>query len=670
MAYDIGTARGVIEMEYNGRGIDQAQSDLQNLEGSGNRANDTLRNVSRTAGGMSIAMAGGLAVAVNSAANFEQRLSAIEAVSGATGAEMDKISDKALQLGKDTAFSATESASAMEELVKAGLTVDEVLNGAADATVALAAAGEIDLPAAATIASNAMNQFNLGAKDMPKVADAIAGAANASAIDVGQFGESLQQVGAVANLAGIDFEDTATAIALMGNAGITGSDAGTSLKSMLMRLQPVTKKQKELMNELGITTKDGANAFYDAQGNTKSLGQISGVLSKSLEGMTKKQKQATLQTLFGSDAIRAAAIMADNGKKGFDKMNKSLGNTTAAEVAATRMDNMKGRLEELKGSLETAGITIGTALIPVVEVLIAFVTRLANWFLGLSDNTQKWVAFGLLAVTMVLGLIAVVGRIIIFMARLRMALAVLRTSMIVTWLAALGPIGLVIAIIAAVIAIIVLLWKKSETFRNIVIGVWEAIKGAAQKAWDAITGAIEAALTIAMNKIREVKDDITGFFSDAGEWLKDAGKAIIQGVIDGITAMMGSLRDKAGEVLGVLGKLLPGSPVKEGPLKVLNRGYAGKQIVQMVIDGIGDMAGPLADAMDGVITVPTGYATPSPGSTAKPRRKRAGGDSRRDRIVDGELRLAPDGRAFITGVAVEADDDDDDFDDTLGRMNR
>ncbi len=749
MAYDIGTARGVIEMEYNGRGVDQAEEDLTNLEKGGKRAGVSLNQAANAAGAAGLVIAGGLAVAVNAAANFEQRMSAVKAVSGANADEMDRLSAKALQLGKDTAFSATESASAIEELVKAGLSVEDVLNGAADATVALAAAGEVDLPTAAKIASNAMNQFNLNAEDMPRVADLIAGAANASAIDVGEFGESLQQAGAVANLAGVDFEDTATAIALMGNAGIAGSDAGTSLKSMLSRLQPVPKKQKEEMERLGLITKDGSNQFYDAQGNIKSFSEISGVLADSLKGMSKQQKQAALQVLFGSDAIRAAAILANEGSKGFDKMSASLNKVKAADVAATRMDNLTGRMEEMTGSLETVGIAIGTALLPVAEAVVGVVTDLANAFLELDDGTQKWIGIAAAGVAAFLLVFAAVAKVIIFMGRLRMAMIALRATAIPTWLALLGPIALVIAAIAAVVAIIVILWKKSETFRTVVTSVWNAIKTATIATWNAIRGfltsvfnTIRALVTAAWNRIRSntqaawnfiynvilapmravlailrgdtqeafaimqnawnmirnatkaawnalkaivmaaidnvvedisgLKDRIMGFFSGAKDWLVNAGRDIIQGLIDGIMDMVDDVAGAVGKVTGAIGKFLPGSPVKEGPLKVLNRGYAGKEIVNMMITGIEAMARPLAEAMNDTLTpaAPAGYAAAPGARLAKPKRRGGGGRRKRATLVDGELRLDPSGRAFISGVAIEADDDDDDYDDTLGRMNR
>jgi TP901 family phage tail tape measure protein len=378
MAYDIGTARGVIEMAYNGRGVTAARRDLGLLDATGAK---TLKGLGKFAGamtGIGLGVATGLAFAIKDIAGFEKELSGIQAVSGATQSEMDAIRGKALQLGADTAFSASEAASAMEELVKAGLSVDEVLNGAADAAVSLAAAGGIDIPQAATIAANAMNQFGLDATDLTGVVDNIAGAANASAIDVSQLGHSLTQVGAVAHLAGLSFEDTATAIALMGNAGIVGSDAGTSLKTMLQNLQPTTKKQIDLFEQLGILTEDGSNKFFDAQGNVKSYAQVAGVLSKALEGQTNQQKLLKLETLFGTDAIRAAAVATENGAKGVRELNKEMGKTTAAEVAAARMDNFSGSLDQLGGSLETALIVGGSGLLVVLRDVVDAMTDGVN----------------------------------------------------------------------------------------------------------------------------------------------------------------------------------------------------------------------------------------------------------------------------------------------------
>lgn len=427
--YSLGSARGKIEIDASDavKGADSASDAVDKL---GKKAEDNsaaLGNIGKAAAGLGALVVGGLGIAVKSAADFEAGLSAIKAVSGATAEEMSKVRDAALRIGKDTSFSASEAAAAFEELIKAGVSVEDALGGAADATVNLAAAGGIALPDAATIAANALNAFNLEATDMVKVADLIAGAANASAIDVGEFGQSLQQSAAVANLAGLDFDDLAVAIAAMGNAGIKGSDAGTSLKTMLQNLQPQTDKQKEKFKELNLVTQDTTkaqqfltnkgfkntgktldeiipsfeeyldvqgyaaagskknsdeakrlatslttttNAFYDANGSVKSFADISQVLQDALKGQTDQQKQANLEVLFGSDAIRAAAIAADNGAKGINDLALAMGKVSAADTARTRLDNFKGAIEGLKGSAETLAITIGTPLLGALRGLV------------------------------------------------------------------------------------------------------------------------------------------------------------------------------------------------------------------------------------------------------------------------------------------------------------
>lgn len=427
--YNLGTAHGIVEITADTSDLKTVGPELDNITKKGEGAAAAFGKMGTgmmVAGGI---IAGGLAVAAGAAASFEKRLSGIAAVSGATAEQMQLIRDKALQIGKDTAFSASEGAQAIEELSKAGIATTDILNGAADATVALAAAGEVDLPQAATIAANSMNQFGLAAEDLVGVTDSIAGAANASAIDVSQFGMSLAQVGAVANLAGLDFNDTAVAIAEMGNAGIVGSDAGTSLKAMLMRLQPQTKKQTRAMEELGLITADGSNLFYDQEGRLKSLGEIQGVLSTALKGMTKAQQQAALTTIFGTDAIRAAAVMAGEGAAGYDKMNTSMHETTAAEVAAKRMDNLAGSVEELKGSAETLAIQLGTILIPVIRTVVDWTTGVVNGFLGMNENVQKFIVIG---ATVTAGLLLMGGALIktvMFVQRLSQSVTIMKAAM-------------------------------------------------------------------------------------------------------------------------------------------------------------------------------------------------------------------------------------------------
>jgi TP901 family phage tail tape measure protein len=497
----LGSIRGSIIIDYDAAGVARARKDVDGLNKNAKDSEKAWSQASKAALVGGLAIAGGFALAVNSAADFEQGLANIRAVSGATGDQMDAIRKKALQLGADTSFSAKEAAGAIEELAKAGVSLPDILNGAADATVALAAAGGIALPEAATIAANAMNQFALSAKDLPKVADLIAGAANASAIDVSQFGFSLAQVGAVAHLAGVSFGDTATAIALLGNAGIVGSDAGTSLKSVFQNLIPTTKQQIELSKQLGLITKDGSNAFFDASGKVKSLADVSQVLQNATKNLTKEQKLAALGTLFGSDAIRGAAILAENGAEGFNKMADAMDKVKAADVAAIKMDTLKGKLDSFKGSLETAGIVIGTTLLPALTKIVKYVTSLVNAFTSLDPSTQR----------IILTIIGVVGAILLLVAVTYKIIKVIEVFKVV-WAALnieflFSPIGLIIIAIIALVAIIVLIATKTTWFQSIWHAVWGFLKTIG--AWFA--GPFAGFFVDAWNKV-------WNFFKAIGAW--------------------------------------------------------------------------------------------------------------------------------------------------------
>lgn len=451
MSYNLGTAQGRIEIDGSGaaKGFQVAGHAAEGFFSVVKEKVASLQTLSTNLMKLGTAGTVGLGLAINSAASFEQRLSAIAAVSGATASEMDKVSEASLRIGAETSFGANEAAQAFEELIKAGISVDDALNGAADAAVAMAEAGEIDVARAAEIAAAAMNNFNMEARDLPGVADAIAGAANASAISVEEFAQSMNQVGAVAALTGLSFDDMSVAIAEMGNAGIKGSDAGTSLKTMLMNLIPTTDKQKDKFEELGLAAfssekaiaamekqgikplggsldetrqavsaylaetegipdntkemgkavddwlaKNGAmqSAFFDTNGEIKSLREIQDVLATSTKDLTREQKLQALEIMFGADAIRAAAVMADNGAAGFDKLSAAIGSVSAADVAKTRMDNFRGALEEMRGAIETASITIGTYFLPVLKNIFQFIGRVIDIFNSAPESVHKFVA--------------------------------------------------------------------------------------------------------------------------------------------------------------------------------------------------------------------------------------------------------------------------------------
>lgn len=330
--YDLGTARGRIEIDASTLGRTSA-------------AFSTLGKSMGIIGGIAI---GAFAVAVGAAANFEQQLSRFQAVTGANEKQMEALRQKALQLGRDSAYGATEVVQAFVELGKAGATTEEILGGVGDAVVHLAAAGELNMTKAAETMINAMRTFSLGADQAEHVADLLAGAANASTSEVDDLAESLRYAGPIAATAGISIDDLATTLAVFANVGIKGSQAGTVLRGMLAAIAAPSTSAEKAMRQLGLITLDGGNIFFDAAGKIKPMGDVFQILKDHLAGLTKEQQLAILKTIFQRRAMVGAARAAISGKEGFDAMREAMDRVTAKDVMEKKLDNLKGSFKILK----------------------------------------------------------------------------------------------------------------------------------------------------------------------------------------------------------------------------------------------------------------------------------------------------------------------------------
>jgi TP901 family phage tail tape measure protein len=334
--------------------------------------------------------------AITSAAQFETAMAQVGVATDATKPQLQKLSDLALQMGADTIFSAGEAGDAMLELAKAGFSPAQIEAGALKSTLDLAAASGMSLAEAAVVTGAGMNTFSLAAEDSTQIVDALAGAANSSAADVSDLAMSLQQVGQQATASGLSLQETTGALAAFADAGIRGSDAGTSLKVFLQRLVPSSEEASKTMELLGLD-------FFDAQGNMKSLAEVAQILQTQMKGMTQEQRLTTMQVIFGSDATRAANILYQEGAAGIEKYVKaSTEQGAASKMAAARMEGLSGSLEQLRGSLETASIKIGQALAPAVEDVAGKITDLTNKFTDLSPETQETIV-KVLALTAAMG---------------------------------------------------------------------------------------------------------------------------------------------------------------------------------------------------------------------------------------------------------------------------
>lgn len=309
------------------------------------------------------AVVAGVGLAVKSYADFDQQMSAVKAATHETAGNMSILRDAAITAGADTAFSAGEAANAIEELAKAGVSTSDIMKGGLTGSLSLAAAGAMGVGDAAELAATAMTQFKLSGDKIPHIADLLAAGAGKAQGSVHDLGMALKQAGLVANSTGLTIEETTGGLAAFAAAGLVGSDAGTSFKSMLQRLTPQSAQAKKQMAELGISA-------YDAQGQFIGLSEFAGNLQTSMADLTPEARNAAMTVMFGSDAVRAATVLYDQGADGIDKWTAAVDDSGyAAETAALRQDNLAGDIEKLGGSIDSAFLKSGSGMNDVLRTM-------------------------------------------------------------------------------------------------------------------------------------------------------------------------------------------------------------------------------------------------------------------------------------------------------------
>ena len=296
-------------------------------------------------------VAGGTA-AINVGSTFESAMSRVSAISGATGSDLETLKNQAIELGAETAFSAQEAATGMENLASAGFSVTEITK-AMPGMLDLAASSGEDLATASNIAASTLRGFGLAASDASHVADVLAKNAADTNAAVADTGEAMKYIAPLAQSAGISLEETAAAIGIMADNGIKGGQAGTTLRAAISRLSKPTEDMLLVMEELGLE-------FYDSEGKMKSLADQSKMLKDATKDMTDEQRNQAVVTLYGQEALSGMLALMNSEEGRLESLTKSYEacDGAAAEMATTMQDNLKSKVEELGGSLETLGITI------------------------------------------------------------------------------------------------------------------------------------------------------------------------------------------------------------------------------------------------------------------------------------------------------------------------
>ena len=493
--------REIIETEKELRRLQQeaetTSSVLSKIDEAGKKiekVGDTITGAGKAVMPVSTAVAGLGAVSIKTSADFDSAMSQVAAVSGATGDDFDALREKAREMGAKTKFSASEAADAMNYMAMAGWKTEDMLSGI-DGIMNLAAASGEDLATTSDIVTDALTAFGLSAGDSGHFADLLAAASSNANTNVSMMGETFKYCAPIAGALGYSAEDTAEAIGLMANAGIKGSQAGTSLRTIMTQLQGELELSGK---ELGNVTIQTTNADGSMREFTDIIADCRGAFSK----MTESEKAAAAETLVGKNAMSGFLALMNAAPGDIEKLEKAIstcsdevdGYSGAAErMAAVMQDNLNGQITILKSQLQELAISFGDALMPAVRKVVTAVQVFADKLNGMSESQRNTILrIGMLVAALgpflvILGTciskigIAMQGFVKLAGAFGKLKVAVGNAHGVLGKIgAALGgvsaPVLAVVAVIAVLVAAFLHLWRTNEGFREAIIATWNKIR--------------------------------------------------------------------------------------------------------------------------------------------------------------------------------------------------
>lgn len=552
MSINVGDAIGYLDLDTSGfkRGFTSALQDLRIFQDKTASVSSKAKALGSAFTNVGSAMTkyvttpivGVGTAAVATAAKFESAMSEVAAISGASGKDLEALTEKAKQMGATTKFSASESAAALKYMAMAGWDTKAMLDGI-DGVMQLAAASGEDLAQTSDIVTDAMTAFGMSADQANRFADVLAQTANRSNTSVALMGETFKYVAPVAGALGYSIEDTSVAIGLMANSGIKASIAGTSLKNLLTNLAKPTKQVAGYMDALGIS-------LTDSSGEMKPLSQLLVELRESFSGLTKAQKAEYAAGIAGKEGMSGLLAIVTASQSDFDKLTEAINNSNGAakDVANVMLDNLGGQLTILKSTLEGIAIAFGDILLPTIKNVVAGLQNFLNWLTNLTDG-QKQLVVTIAAIVAAIGpVLLIVGKLITSVVQIaKVVTSVVGViakigpavaGVVKAVVSALGPVGMIITIIGAVIAALVALYNKNETFRNFVNTAWaqikEVISGVVNAIVNFFTVTIPGAIDAVVSWFQSLVDSVVNFFTVSIPNAINAGLTWIQNFANSI----------------------------------------------------------------------------------------------------------------------------------------
>ena len=500
--------------------------------------------------GITVPILGLTTAAVSVGNGFEKQMSRVQAIAGATKDELKQLTDQAMDLGAETSFSATQVAEGMENLASAGFTTQEIME-AMPGLLDLAASSGAELATASEIAASAIRGFGLEASSSAHIADVFAEASARTNAQVEDMGEAMKYIAPIANTMGLKIEEVAAAIGIMSDAGIKGSQAGTSLRGALVRLTKPTDKMLGVMEDLGIS-------FYDNEGKMKSLTEMISMLQDATKGLTDEQKQNALTILFGTESLSGMMSLINRGSEDLADMTKSFEDCDGAaqNMADTMLDNTAGSIEEMTGALESLAIKVQQMLAPYITEAANKIQELINKFMKLPESTQK-------TILAIAGIAAIVGPVLLILGRIITSISAISgvLSSFTAWIAntsagltgfskilttLTGPVGIVIGVITALVGVFTYLYNTNEQFRlkaqetwnNIVALFQNTVMPVIQNLGNLVMSVVNTVISI----LQQLWSFVEPFFTEMFTWLMDfwnnTGSTIFENVMGFVNGLI------------------------------------------------------------------------------------------------------------------------------------
>ena len=585
---DLGSAVGYLMLDTSNfkNGFKSALNDLKVFQDRTASATDktTALSSAMTSAGktltksVTLPLVGIGTAAVATTAKFDSSMSNLQAISGATGTEIESLRDKAKEMGAKTKFSASEAADAFTYMAMAGWKTGDMLDGI-EGIMNLAAASGEDLASTSDIVTDALTAFGLSASDSGHFADVLAAASNNANTNVSMLGESFKYVAPVAGSLGYSVEDVSVALGLMANSGIKASQAGTSLRSSLTRMLKPTKTMTTYMSNLGIINDGVVTAMVNTDGSMKPLSETMTILRDKFKGLTEAEQAEYAAAIFGQESMAGMLAIINASDEDFDKLTESINNAggTAQNMADTQLDNLSGQLTILKSTLESIAISIGEILMPYVRDFVSGLQSVAEWLNNASDSQKRF------AVT-VAAIAAAIGPILLIGGKIAGVIAnFMKLGSIISGLfaeggafagagAAIAGLAGPIAIAIAAIVGLVVAWKTNfghiheytsdavesikgifESLKNIITGVASGAMSILRSAWESDFLGIQEIVSFFGTTFENVFEQILDTIATALEIINQLLQGDFQGAFETFTSFLRGTWERIQEIFSSFG---------------------------------------------------------------------------------------------------------------------